>query len=265
MYRITLIISFFYFFIFSNAQKNDIFFYSYEFLIDSTDLGTIRNDTMALEIKDNKTYYFYSKKTYDYNMYFENLKNENFFNGLDLANSPKPGLDFVFQGDLESDTLQIYQDYKNFRVTYFESHNIQWTILPEQKKYFGYAVQKAITTFKGRQYIAWFTSEIPIALGPYKFKGLPGLIVEIYDPGKTHYFKLIEQKKGILLPNDYLDNYKKSTKKEFSAFYKEYLKDPMKSSFPDGGFILSPEAEKKYRDELNERNKKRNNPIELTD
>ncbi len=34
--------------------------------------------------------------------------------------------------------------------------------------------------------MAWYTTEIPINDGPYKFFGLPGLIIKLYDE-KEHY------------------------------------------------------------------------------
>jgi GLPGLI family protein len=41
--------------------------------------------------------------------------------------------------------------------------------------------QRATTTFKGRDYTAWFAPDIPISLGPWLFTGLPGLILRIHD------------------------------------------------------------------------------------
>ncbi len=39
-------------------------------------------------------------------------------------------------------------------------------------------------------YTAFFTLEIPIDEGPYKFKGLPGLIVKVEDAQRQHVFTL---------------------------------------------------------------------------
>lgn len=38
-----------------------------------------------------------------------------------------------------------------------------------------------LTPPKERQIIAWFTPEIPVSLGPDRFWGLPGLILEVHD------------------------------------------------------------------------------------
>jgi GLPGLI family protein len=35
---------------------------------------------------------------------------------------------------------------------------------------------------------AWFALDIPISDGPWKFCGLPGLIMEVYDKGEQQYF-----------------------------------------------------------------------------
>ena len=45
----------------------------------------------------------------------------------------------------------------------------------------GYPCQKATATFRGRDYEAWFTPEIPVNDGPWKFFGLPGLILKVTD------------------------------------------------------------------------------------
>ena len=60
----------------------------------------------------------------------------------------------------------------------------------------GLNCKKATCRFAGRSYEAWFTPDIPINDGPYKFSGLPGLIVKVQDSGNEHIFTLQEIKKG---------------------------------------------------------------------
>lgn len=65
----------------------------------------------------------------------------------------------------------------------------------ETKKLGQYTLQKATTQFGGRNWIAWFTKEIPISEGPYKFRGLPGMIFHIYDDKANFEFKLVKSYK----------------------------------------------------------------------
>jgi len=55
----------------------------------------------------------------------------------------------------------------------------------------GYLCHKATTRFRGRDYIAWYTEEIPFPYGPFKFGGLPGLIACIYDTQREHIYTLV--------------------------------------------------------------------------
>lgn len=55
-----------------------------------------------------------------------------------------------------------------------------------------YICNKATTRFRGRNYIAWYTNDIAITFGPWKFHGLPGLILDMYD--ETHKFEWIVTK-----------------------------------------------------------------------
>lgn len=56
-----------------------------------------------------------------------------------------------------------------------------WTISDEQDSLMGYACHKARTQFRGRSYTVWFTLQIPTNYGPWKFNGLPGLILMAQD------------------------------------------------------------------------------------
>jgi len=58
---------------------------------------------------------------------------------------------------------------------------IEWIYKDETKKIGSFLAYKATTNFRGRNYNAWFTPEIPLPIGPWKFHGLPGIILEIQD------------------------------------------------------------------------------------
>lgn len=79
---------------------------------------------------------------------------------------------------------------------------IKWEIRPDLKRIANMPVQKAIAEFGGRKWTAWFNPEIPIPEGPYKFNGLPGLVVEVSDADENYRYSLKEIKK-INDPVDY--------------------------------------------------------------
>ena len=57
----------------------------------------------------------------------------------------------------------------------------EWTLIDESKIIMDYKAHKAETTFRGRSYTAWYAPDINIDAGPWKFNGLPGLILEVTD------------------------------------------------------------------------------------
>lgn len=54
----------------------------------------------------------------------------------------------------------------------------------------GIKVKQAIGLFAGRKYVAFYAEELPVSDGPYKFTGLPGLIVEIEDEAGEYKYSL---------------------------------------------------------------------------
>lgn len=74
-----------------------------------------------------------------------------------------------------------------------------WNLNEDTMAILGYVCQKAETTFRGRQYIAWFTPEIPIQDGPWKLYGLPGLILKVEVDNGVFAFQTI----GLQALNDF--------------------------------------------------------------
>lgn len=58
-----------------------------------------------------------------------------------------------------------------------------WKLVEGTKTIGDYKCSKATIEFRGRNYEAYYTSEIPLAYGPYKFRGLPGVILQISSVG----------------------------------------------------------------------------------
>ncbi len=58
---------------------------------------------------------------------------------------------------------------------------LNWQLSTETKTIANTLCQLATTTFRGRSYQAWYAPSIPVKYGPYKFNGLPGLILKISD------------------------------------------------------------------------------------
>ncbi len=143
---------------------------------------------------------------------------------------------------------------------YQESLNgFDWQLSSNTDEIKGFKVQKATTEYGGRSWVAWFAPDIPYNDGPYKFNGLPGLILEIRDTRDHYVFELVSVEKPeenmiIEFPER---NYIKTTKKEFFRA-REYFRDDIISLASEAG--LSVEAQQIAAENLRRRNK----PIELT-
>jgi GLPGLI family protein len=71
------------------------------------------------------------------------------------------------------------------------SYAQDWKLHDDTLTVTGYLCQKATCRFRGRNYTAWFATDIPINNGPWKFDGLPGLILKVYDDDNLYIFECI--------------------------------------------------------------------------
>lgn len=78
-----------------------------------------------------------------------------------------------------------------------ETNNlVKWNISNEIEDYNGMKVQKATGELSGRTWTVWFTQEIPLIDGPYKFKNLPGFVVKAEDSTGDYKFEFLKSEKA---------------------------------------------------------------------
>ncbi|MDD7455246.1 MAG: GLPGLI family protein [Bacteroidales bacterium] len=71
------------------------------------------------------------------------------------------------------------------------SCQFSWTFESGTRTVMGYECHKAVTKFRGREWTAWYAIDIPFSYGPWKFGGLPGLILAISDGDDLFSYELI--------------------------------------------------------------------------
>lgn len=68
-------------------------------------------------------------------------------------------------------------------------NEIEWCIVEDSTKLvLGYEYSMAIAEYHGRKWTAWLSPEIPVFDGPWKLRGLPGLILEATEEKGHHSF-----------------------------------------------------------------------------
>jgi GLPGLI family protein len=103
-------------------------------------------------------------------------------------------------------------------------HPMKWVLTEETKKILGIKCKSATTTFRGRTYKAFYATGISVSNGPWKFGGLPGLILEIASAdGECSWVagEIIKNPKNINVDTVDLTKYKFITWEEYAKEYKD--------------------------------------------
>lgn len=153
---------------------------------------------------------------------------------------------------------QVFNSFEFNNISYLIQDSIKqdWTILEDKKQILNYNCQKAITTFRGRAYEAWFTIDIPVPFGPWKLNGLPGAIFYASDKTGDVVFSAVKISTE-LIENIIVEptKYELVTKEKFAAINENYS-NQINSNFSvtKNGESYTPVPKIK---------KKINNPLEL--
>lgn len=167
-------------------------------------------------------------------------------------------------------TFEIYKNYPAGMLSYADKvipssfiyeeklSAFQWELLNEDSLIGAYAVQKARLRYGGRLWYAWYTLEIPVSDGPYKFSGLPGLILKISDSQGHYVFEMtaIERLKEAVAIAFYDMDYVKTNRKGFLDAEENFRHDIINRAREAGANLQSQQTAARNM-------MKRNNPIEL--
>jgi len=125
--------------------------------------------------------------------------------------------------DLKSSSYYFVGPYAK-RTVKDSGYNISWRIEKESKKVLNYNCQKATCDFRGRSYVAYFTKEIPVKNGPFKFDGLPGLILEVASTDKMVKItaRAVQILDTISIENPFI-KHSTITWSDFKSSYKKYF------------------------------------------
>lgn len=148
---------------------------------------------------------------------------------------------------------------------------LKWKILPETIVMTNLNCQKAEVEYGGRQWIAWFTKDIPLFEGPYYFHGLPGLIIQIQDVGEDFIFTATEIKKLEYNSLYKINDGKEITWKQYEELMQAFFNSPYASVRVQGKKVYTDNGSGGYKEiDYRERTKdtqkmllKNNNLIEL--
>lgn len=261
---------------FNLKSQNQRFLYEYKSIPDSLHRDNIESELMALDVSE-KFSKFYSYNNYKYDSISKsNIDKEISDSNLKIKKSKNS---YIIIKDYPDFTISLISRIGQTKYNVKDERTLKWNILSENDVLGNFKIQKAETKFAGRKWMAWFTTEIPIPEGPYKFRGLPGLILKISDNTNSHSFVLVGIQKLNNI-NSKTDNFvfdfgtnQNISQEKYKQILDEFRKDPNKairqtlsdmSEINDNGKMVNKndylrEREKRIKEEM----KKSNNPLEL--
>jgi len=190
-------------------------------------------DYMILEIGRTGISKFYS----DYKRRVDSLV-------MEVMKNPQKAQQIV--GEIQNSGIQraeaseIFKNYPEGKMTvtdqvgvmsafsYPDSLNgVQWQITSDTMTCLNYLCQKATGDFRGRHYEAWFAPDLPVNDGPWKFSGLPGLILYVTDSDHQYILKAVALD-NVQAPLQFAKrDYVKTNRQELDKVKKRFAEDPL--------------------------------------
>lgn len=135
----------------------------------------------------------------------------------------------------------IFKSMTNGKMKYYDVNGVEkywyeeaipqidWELTDSTKSILGYECQMATGNLHGRRWKVWFTTDLPVMNGPWKFSGLPGLILEATDNSGLYNFTAtgIQQTSRPMEPIYSADNYEKISRIDFLKAKRQFTDNPM--------------------------------------
>lgn len=175
------------------ATEEMEFIYDYKYCVDTTGLisDNYISDPMVLQISPTGLSKFSSHK---------NLTVDSIINTI----TDEQRMAAASEGKLSNgEFMTIFKNYPEGKLTHTEKICTDWFKYEEEMPQFdweltdstitvlGYECHEAKCHFRGRDWMVYYTPDIPLMEGPWKFNGLPGLIMKATDSKGEYSFECI--------------------------------------------------------------------------
>ncbi|OCA76353.1 hypothetical protein BBI01_06570 [Chryseobacterium artocarpi] len=265
---LTILFLFFFSFLFSQtitsyALRGE-FTYLLQYKPNTLNRDNVYKELFTMQISDKRAFFISENRLKFDSLFMEQYnKNRSNFN-IDMRGLPSSKFKFLIIQT--NDNSEFYESVGTALLSYNTPVIRDWKLIDETKVINSISCKKAEVHYKGRDWTAWYSMEIPFPYGPYKFSGLPGLIVKITDKTGDYDFELVksvssDKLKGKIITVNarHYQNAKLVTKKELTQATKNY-RDNIKYELEKMGTVFS---EGQNRQKISETDKKGYNPIEL--
>lgn len=175
------------------APEKMEFVYDYRCIVDTTGSleDNMSSDNMLLQIGPDGISKFSSYKNLTVDSILMRSTSEQ------IANA-------ALEGKLSTgEFMTIYKNYPVGRLTHTEKicqdwfryeeemPRFEWVLTDSVANVLGYECHSARCKFRGREWTVFYTEDIPLMDGPWKFHGLPGLIMKASDENGHYTFECI--------------------------------------------------------------------------
>lgn len=167
----------------TTEPPSGVAYYHFFHIRDSTNTGILWEEDFLMPFNAYQSFYTSSTKMTQDSIQMAKIEAamKSGSNTVNMGTLLRTTSDNIYLNEKES-SLYINKNFNRNNYLIKEAlEKINWKIEQETKEILGYVCQKATGICKGRLYTAWFTTDIPASLGPWKLHGLPGLILEAYD------------------------------------------------------------------------------------
>lgn len=166
--------------------------YNIEVKPDKNNKKLVENELCVLDIDEGKASFYYSPIA---NATPEMMDKIALSRSLQKQVKSGTMSSFIIKKELEKDKMVHYFKLEDDIIAYEDDAKIDWKIENETKNILDYICRKATGEFRGRKYTAYYVEGIPISEGPYKFKGLPGLVLEVSSEDGDYTFTAVSLEK----------------------------------------------------------------------
>ncbi|RRJ90341.1 GLPGLI family protein [Paenimyroides tangerinum] len=119
-----------------------------------------------------------------------------------------------------------------------------WQITSDEKQIGNLNCKKAIGNYRSRKFEVWFAAEIPIQVGPWKFNGLPGLVIEAYSLEMRYHYVLrnIKYNEDVNIELPQID--KLVSIRDYVTLQNEFHENSTKAATPRGATVTVIKADR---------------------